>query len=85
MGFRLESRAETAARIRREFASYGPATLLTEQEAGPAVGFSPHTLKFWRNQEPTKGPKPVYLHNMVRYEVRELRRWVAATQAFSGA
>ena len=82
---RIESKAEVAARVRREFANYGPTTLLTEQEAGPAVGFSPHTLKFWRNREPAKGPKPVYLHNMVRYEVRELRRWIAATQAESAA
>ena len=85
MAYRLESKAEAAARIRREFADYGPGTLLTEQEAGPATGFSHFTLKHWRRHTPEKGPKPVFLHGKVFYSAGELRRWLAATQAESAA
>ena len=85
MAYRLESHAEVAARIRREFDTYADSVLLTEQEAGPAIGFSPHSLKFWRRNEPSKGPRPIFLHGMVRYKAGELRRWLAATQAESAA
>jgi predicted DNA-binding transcriptional regulator AlpA len=77
---RLESRAEAARRARSEFDSYGDTTLLTEQEAGPVTGFSHHTLKFWRLSGAAKGPKPVYLHGMVRYTAGEIRRWRACEE-----
>ena len=75
MAQKLESRAEAARRARSEFDSYADTVLLTEPEAAAVDGFSHHTYKFWRLSGSAKGPKPVYLHGMVRYEVREIRRW----------
>jgi hypothetical protein len=78
---KLETRAEVVRRVRAEFDSYADTVLLTEPEAAAVDGFSAHTYKFWRLKKstkgPLKGPQPVYLHGMVRYEVREIRRWRA--------
>jgi hypothetical protein len=72
---KLETRAEAVRRVRAEFDSYADTVLLTEPEAAAVDGFSAHTYKSWRLKKSTKGPQPVYLHGMVRYEVREIRRW----------
>jgi hypothetical protein len=77
MAQRHESKAAAARRARSEFDSYADTVLLTEPEAAAVDGFSPHTYKYWRLTQSTKGPRPVYLHGMVRYEVREIRRWRA--------
>jgi hypothetical protein len=74
---KLESRAKAARRVRAEFDDHGDTTLLTELEAGAITGFSHHTLKFWRLAGAAKGPKPVYLHGMVRYTAGEIRHWRA--------
>jgi hypothetical protein len=74
---KLETRAEAVRRVRAEFDSYADTVLLTEPEAAAVDGFSAHTYKSWRLKKSTKGPQPVYLHGMVRYEVREIRRWRA--------
>jgi hypothetical protein len=77
---KLESQAEAIRRVRAEFDGYADSVLLTELETSAAVGFSVHTLKFWRlnakpPEKPTKGPTPVFLHGQVRYTAGELRRW----------
>jgi predicted DNA-binding transcriptional regulator AlpA len=81
MAQRHESKAAAARRARSEFDSYADTVLLTEPEAAAVSGFSSHTYKFWRLKKSTKGPQPVYLHGMVRYEVREIRRWRACNTA----
>lgn len=82
---RLESKAAAARRVRSEFDTYADFVLLKEIEAGAVLGLSNHTLKHWRLTGSPKGPKATYLHNMVRYEARELRRWRAETQARKAA
>ena len=76
----LESRAAATRRARSEFDGYADSILLTEREAGAVSGVSHNTLKFWRLKGKEKGPRPIYLHGMVRYEVGEIRRWRTETR-----
>jgi predicted DNA-binding transcriptional regulator AlpA len=71
----LESRAAATRRARSDFDDYADSVLLNEREAGAVSGFSHNTLKCWRLTGSTKGPRPVYLCGMVRYEAGEIRRW----------
>jgi hypothetical protein len=75
----LESRAAATRRARSDFDDYADSVLLNEREAGAVSGFSHNTLKCWRLTGSTKGPRPVYLHGMVRYEAGEIRRWRTET------
>jgi predicted DNA-binding transcriptional regulator AlpA len=77
---RLESKAAATRRTRSEFDNYSDSILLSEPEAAAVTGFSPHTLKFWRLTRSPKGPRPTYLHGMVRYQAGEIRRWRAEIQ-----
>jgi hypothetical protein len=61
--------------IRCEFDDYADSVMLSETEAGDAVGFSPNTLKAWRLNNPDKAPQWVKVHGSVRYLVGELRKW----------
>jgi predicted DNA-binding transcriptional regulator AlpA len=77
---KLESGAAATRRARSDFDSYSDSILLNEREAGAVSGVSHNTLKFWRLKGKKKGPRPVYLHGMVRYEVGEIRRWRTETR-----
>jgi predicted DNA-binding transcriptional regulator AlpA len=77
----LEIRAAAARRARDEFDGYADSILLTEREAAAVLGVSHNTLKFWRLTGKEKGPRPVHLHGMVRYEAGEIRRWRSKTRA----
>ena len=76
---RLETRAETILRVKREFDGYGDSILLTEIEAAAVAGLSEHTLKAWRLKGSAKGPDVEHMHGMVRYRAGKLRDWCAAT------
>jgi predicted DNA-binding transcriptional regulator AlpA len=73
------NRAAASRRARSDFDGYADSVLLNEREAAAVSGFSHNTLKFWRLTGKEKGPRPVYLHGMVRYEVGEIRRWRTET------
>lgn len=50
--------------------------LLTEQEAGQILGFSPRTLQKWR----VSGGGPAFVRvssRCVRYRMEDLERWIA--------
>jgi hypothetical protein len=69
-----ENRSNTAAR--REFDGYADSVLLTEPEVAAVVGHSPHTLKYWRLNNPAKAPKATKVFDAVRYAVRDVRAWL---------
>jgi predicted DNA-binding transcriptional regulator AlpA len=86
MSARVESKAATILRVKREFDLYSDSILLTELEAAAAAGVPANTLKWWRHNEPERAPKPTFLSGfMVRYTTGEIRRWKASQAAESAA
>jgi predicted DNA-binding transcriptional regulator AlpA len=50
-------------------------TILTDVQAGGEVNLSPQTLRNWRSQR--RGPPYFKIGRAVRYNLQDLREWMA--------